>query len=68
MDPTMANEFFPRRFRTSKPLGHSVMFTVYYEDGCTGYFVIQGHGTSEGTASRLASPRSDSAPASCRKA
>ncbi len=44
----MANEFFPRRFRTSKPLGNSVMFTAYYEDGRTRYFVIQGHSTSEG--------------------
>ncbi len=43
----MANEFFPRRFRTSKPLGNSVMFTAYYDDGRIGYFVIQAHGTSE---------------------
>ena len=43
----MANEFFPRRFRTSRPLGNSVMFTAHYNDGRTGYFVIQGHGTNE---------------------
>ncbi len=43
----MANEFFPRRFRTSKPLSNSVMFTAHYDDGRIGYFVIQAHGTSE---------------------
>ncbi len=36
-----------RKIASYKARGKSVMFAVRYEDGRTGYFVIQGHGTSE---------------------
>ncbi len=33
--------------RNPSPQSKSVMFAVHFEDGRTGYFVIQGHGTSD---------------------
>ncbi len=36
-----------RKVASYKARGKSVMFSAHYEDGRTGYFVIQGHGTSE---------------------
>ena len=43
----MANESIQRRINSYKARGKSVMFAARYEDGRTGYFVIEGHGTSD---------------------
>ncbi len=43
----MAHDNFLHRGKSSIARGKSVMFAVHFEDGRTGYFVIQGHGSSD---------------------
>ncbi len=43
----MSNDDQSRRIAPHKARGKSVMFAVHFEDGRTGYFVIQGHGSSD---------------------
>ena len=40
----MTRESLPRRDSASIARDKSVMFSVHFEDGRTGYFVVQSHG------------------------
>ena len=43
----MARESFTRRDTASIARGKSVMFSVHFDDGRTGYFVVKGHGSAD---------------------
>ncbi len=43
----MGHDDQSRKIASYKARGKSVMFAAQYEDGRMGYFVVQGHGTSD---------------------
>jgi hypothetical protein len=43
----MPRDSFTRRDTANVARGKSVMFSVHFDDGRTGYFVVKGHGGAE---------------------
>ena len=43
----MAQDNLNKRTSSEIARGKSVMFSVHFDDGRTGYFVVKGHGSAE---------------------